>query len=300
MSKSAGSPDEHLLGVALVILSALAFSLAGILTKAITANTWTILCWRGLIGGLLIAGYAGWLGRRVPLRQRFRLGWQGWLLASVGGLSSIAFVGSFKLTYVSNVAVIYAIAPFLAAALGWMIMREGFRRRTLIAALFSLLGIAIVFAGGVRAGSTVGDGLALAMTFGCALYMVLIRRFRDSPVVLAAGVAGLQLFVVGWFVVDPLAVSRHDVLLLVLFGLAFAVATVLWTEGTRRIPAAESGLLGCAETPFAALLAWLLLAEVPPAASFLGGGIVLAAVLLHAGWDLRGGMALRRQARART
>ena len=46
-----------------------------------------------------------------------------------------------------------------------------------------------------------------------------------------------------------------QMVLLVLFGLAFAVAVVLWTEGTRRIPAAESGLLGCAETPFAALLA---------------------------------------------
>ncbi len=51
------------------------------------------------------------------------------------------------------------------------------------------------------------------------------------------------------------------------------------------IPAAEVGLLGSAETPFAISLAWLLLAELPPLATFAGGGIVLAAVFTHAALD---------------
>ena len=124
------------------------------------------------------------------------------------------------------------------------------------------------------------------MTLGSALYMVLIRMFRNSPVVLAGGVSGLLLFFVSWFVVDPLAVSQQDVVPLSLFGISFAIAVVLWTEGTKLIPAAEAGLLGSAETPFAILLAWLLLAELPPLASFVGGGIVLAAVFAHAALDI--------------
>ena len=96
------------------------------------------------------------------------------------------------------------------------------------------------------------------------------------------GVSALQLFVAGWFVIDPLAVSQRDAVLLALFGLSFAVALILWTEGTRRIPAAESGLLGTAETPFAIVFAWLILAELPPVASFIGGAIVLTAVLAYA------------------
>jgi drug/metabolite transporter (DMT)-like permease len=184
-----------------------------------------------------------------------------------------------------RVTVIYATAPFMAAALGWWLMRESVEARTLVAAGFSFLDV--VVAGGLGSGSIAGDAVALAMTLGNALYIVLIRLFRDCAVVLAGAVSALQLFVVGWFVVDPLAVSRHDVVLLALFGTSFAVAVVLWTEGTRMIPAAEAGLLGSAETPFAILLAWALLAELPPAASFLGGGIVLAAVLAHAGRDVR-------------
>jgi len=68
---------------------------------------------------------------------------------------------------------------------------------------------------------------ALLMTAGSALYMVLIRVFHDTPVVFAGAVSALQLFFVGWLVVDPLTVSSTDAWMLVLFGVTFAVAVVL-------------------------------------------------------------------------
>jgi len=109
----------------------------------------------------------------------------------------------------------------------------------------------------------------------------------------AGAVSGLLLFVLGWFVAEPLAVSVRDAWLLAAFGASFAVASVLWTEGARLLPAAEAGLLGSAEVPFAILFGWLFLAELPPAASFVGGGVVLLAVFAHAGHDWR---AARRRA----
>lgn len=287
LSAASGEEDQHLLGVMLVILSAVAFSLAGVLTKAITADAWTIVCWRGLVGGLLVVAYVAWLERGKPLRRRFHLDRRGWLLAGVGSLASLAFIFAFKHTFVANVAVIYATAPFIAAALGWLLLRERLRLQTALAATASIFGIVMVFAGSLGTANLLGDGLALAMTFGSALYMVLIRRFRDSAVVLAGGVTALQLFAASWLMTDPLAVTRADALLLGLFGLSYAAAIILWTEGTKRIPAAESGFLGTAETPFAMLLAWIVLAELPPAASLLGAGIVLAAIVVHALTDLR-------------
>jgi hypothetical protein len=62
--------NEHLLGASLVVASALVFSLSGVLTKAIAAEAWTIVCWRG------------------------------WLLSSVGSLASLAFIFAFRMTYV--------------------------------------------------------------------------------------------------------------------------------------------------------------------------------------------------------
>lgn len=155
----------------------------------------------------------------------------------------------------------------------------------MLAAAVSLCGVAVMVWSSFGTGNLFGDGLALLMTIGSALYMIMVRAFRDTPAVWAGAVSALLLFILGWFVTDPLAVSARDAVLLVAFGSSFALSSILWTEGARLIPAAESGLLGSAEVPFAILFAFLFLAEIPPMASMIGGAIVLCAVFAHAGRD---------------
>lgn len=276
--------SERTLGIVLVGGSAAVFGLAGVLTKSIHADPIVINCWRGFVGGLLITAYVLW--RRRGSGTSLALGWRGWLMAVLGALASIAFIAAFKHTYVSNVSIIYATAPFVAALLGWMILRERVRAMTMMAAVISLSGVALMVSSGLGTGNLLGDGLALGMTVLAALYMVLIRRFRETPVVWAGAVSAFLLFALGWVVGDPLAITTRDAVLLGCFGCSFAVASVMWTEGSRLIPAAEAGLLGSAEVPFATAFGWLLLAEAPPLATLIGGGIVLAAVLWHAGRDL--------------
>lgn len=283
-----GAPDlaaERTLGIILVSSSAAVFGLTGVLTKSIHTDPLTIICWRGFVGSILVALYVLWRRHRSGGRESLRLGWRGWLLAVEGALASIAFISAFKFTFVANVAIIYATAPFVTALLAWVLTREPFRLQTMVAATVSLCGVAIMVWSGFGTGHLFGDGLALLMTIGSALYMIMVRAFRDTPVVWAGAVSAFLLFVLGWFVTDPLAVSARDALLLATFGASFALSSILWTEGARLIPAAESGLLGSAEVPFAILFAFLFLGEIAPAASLIGGAIVLCAVFAHAGRD---------------
>ncbi|MEZ2332814.1 DMT family transporter [Mesorhizobium sp. RCC_202] len=284
-SAAADVAAERTLGIILVSASAIAFALTGVLTKSIHADPLTITCWRGFVGSILISLYVLWRRRRSGGRESLKLGWRGWLLAIEGAAASIAFISAFKHTYVANVAVIYATSPFIAAVLAFLLVREKFRLQTMLAAAVSLCGVAIMVGAGFGSGHLLGDGLALLMTAGSALYMIMVRAFRDSPVVWAGAVSAFLLFVLGWFVTDPLAVSAHDAVLLGAFGCSFALASILWTEGSRLIPAAEAGLLGSAEVPFAILFALVFLGEVPPVASVIGGAIVLCAVFAHAGRD---------------
>jgi drug/metabolite transporter (DMT)-like permease len=282
------TPDlaaDRTLGIILVSSSAAVFGLTGVLTKSIHADPLTIICWRGFVGSILVALYVLWRRHRSGGRKSLRLGWRGWLLAVEGALASIAFISAFKFTFVANVAIIYATAPFVTALLAFVLVGERVRLQTLAAAAVSLCGVAIMVWSGFGSGHLFGDGLALLMTIGSALYMIMVRAFRDTPVVWAGAVSAFLLFVLGWFVTDPLAVSFRDAVLLVTFGASFALSSILWTEGARLIPAAESGLLGSAEVPFAILFAYLFLGEIAPAASLVGGAIVLAAVFVHAGRD---------------
>ena len=269
------------LGAALVLGSAVMFSFSGILTKAIEAGSWEVLAWRGLVGAIGIGVYVRIRGRGRPVRDVFRVGPGGWVLAIVGGIGSITFIVAFKHTFVANVSVIYATIPFVAALLERGILGAVVPRRTLATAAVTLAGVAIIVGGSLGSPNLTGDAVAIAMVVLNALYMVLIRAFPATDAPLAAAASSLLLFGVGWLASDPLDVMSDDAVLLVVFGVVFALATVLWTEGTRLIPAAESGLLGSAETPLAIGLAWLLLAEAPPLLSLVGAGVVGGAIAVH-------------------
>jgi drug/metabolite transporter (DMT)-like permease len=114
---------ERMLGILLVSTAAAVFGLTGILTKSIQADPLTITCWRGLVGAIVITAYVLWRRQRSNPRTTLSLGWRGWLLAIEGALASIAFIAAFKFTFVANVVVIYATAPFVTALLAFILVR---------------------------------------------------------------------------------------------------------------------------------------------------------------------------------
>lgn len=284
MSAAVEGMPRHRLGVMLVLASAVPFALAGVFTKVIAADLWTVLGWRGLIGGVLIYAYA----RRTEGTSQ-PMGWRGWVLALVGALASVAFLAAFRLTAVANVTLIYAMAPFAAAILDRAIRGEPVRGAVMRSAAVSGLGVGIIVAGGIGGAGRAGDALAVAMMGLFALYTVLIRAFPQAPAMRAAALSALPLAGLGLVFGAPFDVGGRDMAWLVLFGLSFAGAVILFTEGARRIPAAEAGLYGGAETPFAVLFAGLVLAEWPAPATVAGGALVLAAVFWRGWRDLRSG-----------
>ena len=148
--------SNQLLGIGMVLASAVAFSLSGVLTKAIESDTWTVACWRGLFGAVLIVAYVFWQNRTNSTPTGLRLGWRGWLLAGVGSLASLAFIAAFKMTYVANVAIIYATVPFAAAFLEWVLLRQKVRRPTMVAATISVAGVLVMVGAGVGSVNLLG------------------------------------------------------------------------------------------------------------------------------------------------
>jgi drug/metabolite transporter (DMT)-like permease len=127
-----------------VAASAIAFSTAGLFTRLISADVWTMLFWRGLFGGLLIAAYIGWREREATRAAFAAIGRAGVLTASCSTIGTICFVTALRETTVADVTVIYATAPFLAAGIAWAWTREHPRRLTLAASSLALLGVMVM------------------------------------------------------------------------------------------------------------------------------------------------------------
>src|SRR3984893_11463794 len=98
--------SQHRLGIALVVAAAVAWSTAPFFTRLLPFDFWTILFWRGLFGGGLIAAVLVLTQGRTGLRDLATMGKSGWLVASLSTLGMVCFIPALQLTSVSNVAVI--------------------------------------------------------------------------------------------------------------------------------------------------------------------------------------------------
>ncbi len=278
-SPALAPPHTSSTGIFLVTISAIIWSTAGIFAKVVSADVWTILFWRGVFSAGFILAYLAWSQGRGLLHDFRRLGAPGWAAAIIGAAATVCFITSFKHTTIANVGIIYATAPFIAALLGWLLIRERPGRANIIGAIVALSGVVIMVTGSFGTPNLFGDGMAFLMTLGMAAYIVLIRKYPDVPMVLAGALSAVILALAAPVMTDPFTASTDDVIWLIGFGSVFAAATILMTLGTRLVPASQSALIGALETPLAPIWAWLLLSELPPLATWIGGAIVFSAVL---------------------
>ncbi|MGO4841971.1 EamA family transporter, partial [Rhizobiaceae sp. 2RAB30] len=103
---------EYRLGLVLVTVSAVAWSTAGLFTRLIPLDAWTMLAWRGLFSALGTAVVIVAMERSVGWDGFRRMGWPEWLFAIVSAVGMILFISSLRHTTVAHVAVIYATVPF--------------------------------------------------------------------------------------------------------------------------------------------------------------------------------------------
>jgi drug/metabolite transporter (DMT)-like permease len=277
----AGALSQHRTGIALVVAAAIAWSTAPFFTRLLPFDSWTILFWRGLFGGGLIAAILALTRGRAGLRELTGMGSNGWLVASLSTLGMVCFIPSLQLTSVSNVAIIIATGPFVTAALAWIWLREAAHLRTMLASVVALCGVAIIV-GDARIGSDIlGIGLACVMTLAIAAMTVTVRRHRNTPMVAAAAWSNL----LGCIVSIPLAhgissVATTDLFVFAMFGFfQVALGLTLFILGSRLLPSGQASLIATLETPLMPFWVWLAFHEAPTSRALVGGALVMGAVI---------------------
>jgi drug/metabolite transporter (DMT)-like permease len=272
---------QHRKGVALVVAAAVAWSTAPFFTRLLHLDSWTILFWRGLFAGGSIALVLALTQGRAGIRSLIGMKGNGWLVACLSTLGMVAFIPALQLTSVANVAIIIAVQPFAAAAIAWIWLREPASSRTLLASLVALIGVAIIVSGVDRAADYRGVGLACLMMLAIATMTVAIRRHRETSMVAAAAMSNF----LGSLVSVPFAggigsVTETDVVVLALFGFfQVGMGLTLFTLGSRMLPSGQASLVATLETPLMPFWVWLAFQELPALRAFVGGALVIGAVM---------------------
>jgi drug/metabolite transporter (DMT)-like permease len=265
----------------LVVAAAIAWSTAPFFTRLLPFDSWTILFWRGLFGGTLIAAILVLLQGRTGLQDFTKMERSGWLVAALSTLGMVCFIPALQLTSVSNVAIIIATGPFVTAALAWIWLREAPRLRTTLASIVALCGIAIIV-GGAHVGSDIlGLALACLMTVAIAAMTVVVRQHKNTSMVAAASLSNILGSVVSIpFAQGIAAVSGHDLFVLAMFGFCqVALGLTLYMLGSRLLPSGQAALIATLETPLMPFWVWLAFQETPSARALIGGALVIGAVI---------------------
>ncbi|UDF30779.1 UNVERIFIED_ORG: DMT family transporter [Roseateles sp. XES5] len=269
------------LGTLLIVGSAVAYSLSGYFTRLITLDVWAVLFWRGIFGGLFIGACVIWRYRQDLGGAIATIGWSGFWVMILSTVATICFINALRLAPVADVMTIHAAIPFMTAILALVVTGEREDWTTWGASFVALVGVMVIVNPQASSGYLAGYAFATIMALSYAAMMVIIRMNRHVSMLPAACLSAfLCAFAVLPFA-EPTQVSASDMVDLALFGAAqFGLGLLLMTVGTRLITATRSALIGSMENPLAPLWVWLAFGETPAWATWVGGGLVMGAVVI--------------------
>ena len=282
-------PARSGLGAMLMLASAIVASTLGLSVRLVDdASGWQIIFYRSLSMALAVLIYLGFRHRQRLMNHLVSVGRTG-IIGGICMAAATSFgVWAFLHTTIANVLFIGGTVPFFAGLLGWIVLRERVRRITWLAMAVAFCGIAVMTGGGLAQGNYVGDLLALCAMASFAGLIVAMRagRLQDMTPLLVIGMT-IAAFAAA-FVVPTFAISTHDLVICIVMGAVQSfVAYTMFIIATRHLKAGELSLLGVSETIFGPLWVWLAVDEVPAGATFAGGAVILAAVVMQGVATLR-------------
>ena len=272
-------------GLIFVFMAGVLWSTVGLGIRMIDeATVWQILLYRSISLSLFLATviYLRSGGNLIKVVKAAGL---------PGCIAGLALVGAYsggiygiQSTSVANAMLLFASAPFMAAILGWIFLREIVRKATWVAILFAILGIGIMVQDKTEGGvALLGNLAALGSAFGFAVFTVALRWGRSGDMLPAVFLSGIfAIFITSSIcLLSGLSfqISVNDTSISMGMGVfQVGAGLVLYTLGSKTLPAAELTLLSLAEVLLGPLWVYLFLNEVATLNTLLGGLVLLLAI----------------------
>ena len=278
------TPAEHRKGIALMVGATLCWATAGILVRNMEViDGWKITFWRSFfMTAFMLVVLAFQHGGQLPQRIR-AMGWPGMVSGTLFAGMMISFILALSLTTVANTLVVGSISPFVAALCGYLFLGEKVAPRTWLAMIAAIGGIVVMFFDALQGGGWAGNLIALCIPIGFGANVVILRKHRASidmiPAVLLAGIFST---LIALPFALPLPVSAADLGLISVMGvLQLAIGLLLMMAAVPYLASAEIGLLSILEIVFGSLSVWIFIGERPSDTALIGGGMVLAALVVN-------------------
>ncbi|MEX0978159.1 MAG: DMT family transporter [Pirellulales bacterium] len=278
-------PSEHraLRGRLLVALAAILWSSSGLFAKATIFEVWPVedrgillAFWRAAFAGMLLLPAVRrpqWDIRLVPLCVAFIT-------------MNVTYLSAMTLSSAANAIWLQSTAPWWVFLVGVLVLGEPFAKSQRVPLLVGGLGLAIILWFEVQGQARAGVLCGLVSGFAYAGVVLSLRALRGLDTVWIVAAAHLVTAAVIFPYVVYLNIWPTMTQLPVLAGfglLQMALPYVFFARGLLAITSQEATVIGLLEPILLPVWVYLVWDEVPAPWTLVGGGLILAGLVLRYG-----------------
>ena len=269
-------------GYILLLFGGFCLSWGGFIVRSFQeADVWQILFLRSFFFIIALSLFLTLTYKNRVIKIIKDSGVPGILGGFVMSFSFVAFIIAMNNTTVANVVFIISTQTMFLAIFGYFYLKEKVSLIGSSSIFLAMSGILIMVGDSISTGSLFGNLVALVIPINFAIYVMIIRKNSNLDMVPAMLYSGIFSLIYGAILSKSFEFTSHDLLMGFLLGVPqLALGFICITIGSRTTASATVGLLMLMETLCGPLWVWLFLNEIPPISVFIGGTVIISAIIL--------------------
>ena len=283
--------DKTNLAIIIVLIAGTFWSFGALVVRYIedARNVpWQYVFFRGITIFLLLNFYLFLKEGKSFLNNYSKIGLSG----AIGGVSlgsaMMCFIWSITHTTAAVTLLMLAAMPFITAILGYFILKEKISITTFTAIIVAAIGIIFMASNSNKIGTLFGLLVGLMGALGFSIFSVSLRWRKETPKFTTVAIAGLFCVIFSSLVLtlsdtNFLTTFRNS-LLSALHGLLVCCGLILYSIGSKNLPAADLTLLSLTEIIGGIFWVWLPIFginEIPSNNTIIGGVIIIFALFYY-------------------
>jgi drug/metabolite transporter (DMT)-like permease len=204
------------------------------------------------------------------------------------GIAMISFIYSITNTSAAITLLCLAAMPFFTAILAYLFLKEKISLNVWISIFLASIGIIIMAIGNTEKNSLIVFLFGITSSVGFSVFSVTLRWRKETPKFTTVAVAGLFCFIFATIIIfitqQPFFSTSFNSSMFSLHGTLVCLGLILYSIGSKAIPAAELTLLSLTEVVGGIFWVWLPIFginEIPSTYTIAGGFFLFISLIYY-------------------
>ena len=249
---------------------------------------WQYIFGRGLTIFILLNLYLYFEEGIKFYKNYLKMGYSGIIGGTGLGIAMISFIYSITNTSAAITLLCLAAMPFFTALLAFLFLKEKISLNVWISIFIATVGIIIMAFGSTGSNSVVGFIFGMLSSIGFSVFSVTLRWRTETPKFTTVAFSGFFCFIFASIMLlstnQVFFSTSYNGALFSLHGTLVCLGLILYSIGSKAIPAAELTLLSLTEVIGGIFWVWLPILginEVPDTYTIVGGFFLFISLIYY-------------------